>query len=91
MIKIKFYSLLRTFIEQNEIDIIADNTSIYNVIIKIEELTNKDLRSELVEDHEIISGTIILVNGRNIFHLDKLNTVIKDGDNIDIFPPGGGG
>ncbi|MBT4334068.1 MAG: MoaD family protein [Candidatus Cloacimonetes bacterium] len=91
MIKIKFYSLLRTFIEQNEIDIIADNISIYNVIIKIEELTNKDLRSELVEDHEIISGTIILVNGRNIFHLDKLNTVIKDGDNIDIFPPGGGG
>ena len=91
MIKIKFYSLLRTFIEQNEIDIIADNTSIYNVIIKIEELTNKDLRSELVEDHEIISGTIILVNGRNIFHLDKLNTVIKDGDNIDIFTPGGGG
>lgn len=91
MIKIKFYSLLRTFIEQNEIDIIADNTSIYNVIIKIEELTNKDLASELIEYHEIISGTIILVNGRNIFHLDKLNTVIKDGDNIDIFPPGGGG
>ncbi|MBT3756560.1 MAG: MoaD family protein [Candidatus Cloacimonetes bacterium] len=91
MIKIKFYSLLRTFIEQNEIDIIADNISIYNVITKIEELTNKDLASELIEYHEIISGTIILVNGRNIFHLDKLNTVIKDGDNIDIFPPGGGG
>ena len=91
MIKIKFYSLLRTFIEQNEIDIKADNILIRDLIIKITELTDKDLTSELIEDQKLISGTIILLNGRNIFHLNKLDTVVNDGDNIDIFPPGGGG
>lgn len=91
MIKIKFYSLLRTFIEQNEIDIKADNILIRDLIIKISQLTYKDLTSELIEDQKLISGTIILLNGRNIFHLNKLDTVVNDGDNIDIFPPGGGG
>ena len=61
------------------------------MIFKISELTNKDLTSELIEDQKIISGTIILLNGRNIFHLNKLDTIVKDGDDIDIFPPGGGG
>ena len=91
MIKIKFYSLLRTFIDQNEIDIKADNILIRDLIIKITELTDKDLTSELIEDQKLISGTIILLNGRNIFHLNKLDTVVKDGDKIDLFPPGGGG
>ena len=91
MIKIKFYSLLRMFLEQNEIEIKADNILIRDLIIKISELTDKDLTSELIEDQKLISGTIILLNGRNIFHLNKLDTVVNDGDNIDIFPPGGGG
>ena len=91
MIKIKFYSLLRMFLEQNEIEIDADNISIRDAIIKIAELTDKNLLPELIENDKLISGTIILLNGRNIFHLNKLDTVVNDGDNIDIFPPGGGG
>jgi len=91
MIKIKFYSLLRIFLKKNEIEIDANNISIRDLVYKISDLTNKDLTSELIEDKKIISGTIILLNGRNIFHLNKSDTVVKDGDNIDIFPPGGGG
>ena len=91
MIKIKFYSLLRMFLKQNEIEINAKNISIRDLVYKISDLTNKDLTSELIEDKKIISGTIILLNGRNIFHLNKLETIVTNGDDIDIFPPGGGG
>ena len=91
MIKIKFYSLLRTFLEQNEIEIDADNISVLNLLQKISEKTNKDLMSEIIDTGELINGTIILLKGRNIFHLKKLNTLVKNGDKIDIFPPGGGG
>ncbi len=91
MVKIKFYSLLRIFIQQNEININADNISVRDLVYKISELTNKDLTSELIEVQKLISGTIILLNGRNIFHLMKLDTIVSDGDIIDIFPPGGGG
>jgi len=34
---------------------------------------------------------IILVNGRNIRHLKMLDTELSDGDEVVVFPPGGGG
>ncbi|TFB09013.1 hypothetical protein E3V08_01680 [Candidatus Atribacteria bacterium MT.SAG.1] len=40
---------------------------------------------------ELLRGTIILVNGKNVLHLEKLNTIVKNGDEIDMFPPGAGG
>ena len=91
MVKIKFYSLLRIFLEQNKIEIDEDNISVLNLLQKISEKTNKDLLPEIIKAEKLLPGTIILLNGRNIFHLEKLNTIVRDGDNIDIFPPGGGG
>jgi len=91
MIKIKFYSLLRMFLEQNEIEIDADKISVFALLQNISEKTNKNLLDEIANNGILISGTIILLNGRNIFHLDKLDSVVNDSDNIDIFPPGGGG
>lgn len=40
---------------------------------------------------ELEKGFIILVNGKNIEHLEKLNTKLKDEDLVSIFPPVGGG
>ncbi|NQT65573.1 MAG: MoaD family protein [FCB group bacterium] len=91
MIKIKFYSLLRMFLKQNEVEINADNISVLNLLQKVAEKTNKDLLPELIESGKLIPGTIILLNGRNIYHLEKLDTIVSSGDKIDIFPPGGGG
>jgi molybdopterin synthase sulfur carrier subunit len=91
MINIKFYSLLRMFLKQNEVEINADNISILNLLKNVAEITNKDLLAELIKAGKLISGTIILLNGRNIYHLEKMDTIVSNGDKIDIFPPGGGG
>ncbi|AEH24629.1 MoaD/ThiS family protein [Pyrococcus yayanosii] len=40
---------------------------------------------------ELESGFMILVNGHNIEHLKGLNTELKEGDKVSIFPPAGGG
>ena len=91
MIKIKFYSLFRLFLEQTEVEIDVNNISMLNLLQKISEETNKDILSEIIDTKQLIQGTIILLNGRNIYHLEKMDTIVKNGDKIDIFPPGGGG
>jgi len=40
---------------------------------------------------ELEKGFLILVNGVNVLHLKGLDTEIKDGDTVVIFPPVGGG
>ncbi|MGB9725613.1 MAG: MoaD/ThiS family protein [Fervidicoccaceae archaeon] len=40
---------------------------------------------------ELEKGFLILVNGVNVLHLNGLDTEIKDGDTVVIFPPVGGG
>lgn len=37
------------------------------------------------------SSVMLMVNGRNIRFLNQLDTVLKDGDELTILPPVGGG
>lgn len=43
------------------------------------------------ESDQIQESVNILVNGRNIRFLQGLDTPLRDGDSISIFPPTGGG
>lgn len=92
MIKIKFYSLIRLQLGVNEIEIDSKIVSVYQLLQKAEkQIGKKFLRLLIDAEEEILAGTMILINGRNIFHLDKLNSKVRDGDEISIFPAGGGG
>ncbi|RLC56338.1 MAG: molybdopterin synthase sulfur carrier subunit, partial [Candidatus Cloacimonadota bacterium] len=78
-------------LEQKEVDNDANNISVLNLLQNISEKTNKNLLDAIANNGILIPGTIILLNGRNIHHLEKMDTIVKNGDKIDIFPPGGGG
>ncbi|MCF7792445.1 MAG: MoaD family protein [Candidatus Cloacimonetes bacterium] len=92
MIKIKFYSLIRLQLGINAIDIEAESISIYDLLQKTEKKIGKKFIDLLFgSEKEILHGTMILINGRNIWHLDNLDSIVSDGDEISIFPPGGGG
>ncbi|MEM2185230.1 MAG: MoaD family protein [Candidatus Methanomethylicia archaeon] len=52
----------------------------------------EDLKQYLIDEkREMARGYIILVNGRHIEFTGGLQTTLKDGDEIVIFPPSGGG
>lgn len=93
MIKIEFYSLLRLLLKQEKLDLtaVADET-VGQLLNRVQgQLTTPFLHKLLDEQGELIPGTIILVNRRNVLHLDKLNTTVTDGDTVAFFPPGAGG
>lgn len=80
------------FLGINEVEIETDSVSIYELLLRAENQIGKKILDQLINvERQIIPGTMILINGRNIFHLDKLNSIVQEGDEISIFPPGGGG
>lgn len=92
MITVKFYSLIRLLIKTDEIKLNIDEGKISDILELSQQIVSiRFIHKLLDENKSMITGTIILVNGHNIHHLEKLNTIAKDGDIISLFPPGGGG
>lgn len=82
MVKVKVFATLRGIVGKSELEVQADTVG---------ELLEK-LYSEYPRmKKELEKGVVILVNGKNIEHLEKLNTKLKDEDVVSIFPPVGGG
>ena len=80
------------FLGINEVKIETASVSIYELILKVEKQIGKKILDQLINSEmEILPGTMILINGRNIVHLEGINSIVQNGDEISIFPPGGGG
>ncbi|MEM3668022.1 MAG: MoaD family protein, partial [Thermoplasmatales archaeon] len=51
----------------------------------------REFRDKLFIGNLPRENIIILVNGKNIIFLSKMETKLNEGDNVDIFPPVAGG
>jgi len=92
MITVKFFTTLRIFLGISEIQINEKVLTISDMFRIGERYTPKPFLHKLTNSRgELITGAIILVNGKNILHLDGLETKLSDGDQVALFPPGGGG
>ena len=91
MVKVKFFTLLRLIVKIREIQIDADDISVKDFLDLCENKIDIKFVYKLLKDGELIAGTIILINGKNIHHIDKEKSIIHDGDLVELFPPGGGG
>jgi len=74
-------------------DIFSDTpVSIHKLIEKCSENLSIDLTKELFSSNRKIKhGAIILLNGKNILHLNNTDTLVNKDDVVSIFPPAGGG
>jgi molybdopterin synthase sulfur carrier subunit len=93
MVKVKIYGTLQTLLKIKELNMeYSENLTIRTLLEKIQKKVKPDFIQKLIDKNGgIIPGTIILVNKKNIFHLNKLETEINDNDEIVVFPPGAGG
>ena len=92
-LKVKFYSLFRINLKSpgTEYDLEREIT-IAELIRKLDQDYDGYFTQKLLEEDRSISpGAIILVNGKNVIHLDKLETVVSSQDTVTLFPPSAGG
>jgi molybdopterin synthase sulfur carrier subunit len=92
-LEVKFYSLFRINLKTKGIEYQQESEiTITELIKKLDQDFEGYFTQKLLEkDGTIARGTIILVNGKNIFHLNKLETKVSDGDIVTLFPPSAGG
>ena len=95
MVKVKFFTLLRLYLEREEIDIDigAKEVDVKTMLQMVNSAIGNDIIVDklLETDGKMKTGTIILVNGGDVMDAEKLDAIVKDGDTISLFPPGGGG
>ncbi len=93
MIQVQFFSLLRLLLKQERLDLpVSGEMSVAQLLEQAQQqLATPFLQKLLDEQGELHAGTIILVNRRNIHHLQGLQSPVADGDVVALFPPGAGG
>ncbi len=68
----------------------ADGATVGDVLRELE-AEYGDLSGRLIVDGGLAPQINVLKNGREVLHLDGLETTLADGDRLSVFPPVAGG
>ncbi|WP_083817701.1 ubiquitin-like small modifier protein 1 [Thermodesulfatator indicus] len=90
-VKFKLFGILRLNYRPSEGEVPVKGSITLTQLLK--ELADRypGIQEKLLEDEKLRPGVVLLVNGKNVLHLEELATQIKPGDTVVIFPPGAGG
>lgn len=87
-VKIKIFATLKERYGRGEVEVDCDG-SLRDAVEKAAEILGSDFVAEVFDGSRPRDDRIILVNGRHIQFLEKIE--LRDGDVIAIFPPLAGG
>jgi molybdopterin synthase sulfur carrier subunit len=91
-IQVKLFATLRLNLGVSSLEIETSNPiTIMELLELVSTKLDSDIIPELIEDGKIMVGTILLINGKDILHAQKLETMITEDCVISVFPPVGGG
>ena len=88
--ELKFFATFREAVGEKTIEReYPDDATVGDVLeALVEEHPDLDV---FEEDGELRPHLSILVNGRDVVHVDGLDTGLEDGDTLSVFPPVAGG
>lgn len=92
--KVKLFNLLAKSVGKKELEL--ENTDSVRELLgylsdTYGEKVNRWIWTGTDDKKTLMAGTIILVNGRHVQHLQGLDTPLNEQDVVSLFPPSGGG
>ncbi len=89
---VKFFATLRASLGVGSVDLEHDGPiTVGEALHRVEQQTGKPIMQELFEDDGSMRvGAMVLVDGKNISHLNGLETTVQS-ETLSVFPPAGGG
>jgi len=91
-LSVKLFATIRLTTGLKVVDVnIEKPVNILEMLQIVSDIIDYDLIEELIKEDDIIPGVIILLDGENIHHLNKLDTIIAQDTVISIFPAVAGG
>lgn len=88
-LSLKFFANFREAVGQKTIDREFPDGATAGEVLRELEAEYPDL--DLLEDGNLRPQINVLRNGRGVVHMDGVDTVLEDGDELSIFPPVAGG
>ncbi|WP_411964426.1 ubiquitin-like small modifier protein 1 [Haloferax sp. YSMS24] len=90
-LELRFFATFREVAGQKSVQWHADDDSTVGDVLRALEAEYDGLSGELIEDGDVRPHVNVLKNGREVVHLEGLETTLEDGDKISVFPPVAGG
>lgn len=90
-LELRFFATFREAVGSKTISLeVADDATVGDVLATLE--TEYDGLGDMLIDDEAIAPHInVLLNGREVLHMEGLDTPLSPGDTLSIFPPVAGG
>ena len=88
--EVRVYATLRPIVGGRSIDVDAGCSTVREVIDHLI-AQYPDLHGRLLDEDGVRQYVAVMVDGRDIRHLDGLDTAVVAGSELDIFPPVAGG
>jgi len=92
MITVKFFTSLQLLVGRSEVKVDRSSATVAELIYLCEKYTSNSITEKVLNNRgQLLPEITVLKDGKNIKHLDGLNTELLDGQQLSIFPSVGGG
>jgi molybdopterin synthase sulfur carrier subunit len=90
-LQLKFFATFREAVGSKIVDHEFEDGATVGEVLGALEAEYEGLAGELVEDGDLRPQINVLKNGREVLHIDGMETTLEDGDTLSMFPPVAGG
>lgn len=88
---LRFFATFREAVGRKTVEREFDDAVTVGDVLVALEAEYDGLEGNLLEDGDLAPMINVLLNGREVLHMDGVGTELSDGDTLSVFPPVAGG